>query len=355
MLYNKACGENLSRLGFGCMRLPLNEDKSINENEVHHHRAACSGGKGDLLMKRSILACFLIIVLSCLLTAVAESYSEYPLERAGIPLHLDRIIEEGSETDKNILLIHGVTYSSHEFDIDYEDYSLVRALAHEGYAVWRLDIAGFGQSGDVEDGFLPDSDYAAEDIRAAVDKICEVTGQNKIDLLGWSWGTVTAGRFAGNHPEHLRRLVLYAPILCGIGEYEVTDPFHHNTWIHAVDDFQRAEDGKFDYTVADPVVIELLASSSWHYDGETSPNGGRRDICVDESKSLIDLKRISAPTLLICGDQDPYLNYERVYAALDELPKGSVLEVIEGASHVAYLEKPYHVDFQIRLFRFLNA
>ena len=34
MFYNEACGENLSRLGFGCMRLPLNEDKSINEEEV---------------------------------------------------------------------------------------------------------------------------------------------------------------------------------------------------------------------------------------------------------------------------------------------------------------------------------
>ena len=33
MLYNEACGENLSRLGFGCMRLPLNEDKSIDTVE----------------------------------------------------------------------------------------------------------------------------------------------------------------------------------------------------------------------------------------------------------------------------------------------------------------------------------
>ena len=43
-------------------------------------------------------------------------------------------------------MIHGVTYSSHEFDINYKDYSLVRFLTGEGYAVWRLDIAGFGQS-----------------------------------------------------------------------------------------------------------------------------------------------------------------------------------------------------------------
>ena len=34
MQYNIACGENLSRLGFGCMRLPLNGDKTIDEAEL---------------------------------------------------------------------------------------------------------------------------------------------------------------------------------------------------------------------------------------------------------------------------------------------------------------------------------
>lgn len=287
--------------------------------------------------------------------SVSYSYTEYPLERNGMDLHLDCMSVTGTNPDRSVLLIHGVTYSSHEFDIDYEDYSLVRFLAREGYAVWRLDIAGFGQSEEVEDGFLPDSDYAAEDIHAAVDKICEVSGQDKIDLLGWSWGTVTASRFVANHPEHINRLVLYAPILSGLGEVDVTEPFHHNTWEHAADDFQKNEDGTFDDSIADPVVIEMLCSSSWHYDKESSPNGGRRDICVDQAKTLIDLKKITVPTLVICGDKDPYLDYERINTALDDLPDGSALEVIEGASHVAYLEKPYYHDFQDMLIRFLGS
>ena len=319
-------------------------------------------------MRKTIMSVWLAIVEVILLSsipalAVSEATSQYeaaftceafPLERAGVALHLDRMCAEGTEPDRSILLIHGVTYSSHEFDIDYEDYSLVRALAREGYAVWRLDIAGFGQSGEVEDGFLPDSDYAAEDIHAAVEEICAISRQDRIDLLGWSWGTVTAGRCAAKYPEHLNKLVLYAPILSGIGEYEVAEPFHHNTWEHAVDDFQRTENGAFDDIITDPVVIEMLASSSWHYDREYSPNGGRRDICVDASRKLIDLEKITVPTLVICGSKDPYLNYDRVYATLDDLPEGSALEVIEGASHVAYLEKLYHRDFQERLISFLD-
>ena len=149
---------------------------------------------------------------------VTYEYTEYPLERNGIPLHLDCLKVDDSLPENNILMMHGSTYSSHEFDIDYEDYSLVRRLAREGYAVWRLDIAGYGQSGEVGDGLMPDTAYAAEDIRAAMDLIASETGQEKIDLLGWSWGTMTTGLFAGEYPEHLGKLVLYAPILNGLGE-----------------------------------------------------------------------------------------------------------------------------------------
>ena len=282
------------------------------------------------------------------------STRDYPLERNGISLHLDRVTVEGTEPERSILLIHGVTYSSHEFDIDYQDYSLVRRLAREGYTVWRLDIAGFGQSGEVEDGFLPDSDYAAEDINAAVEKIVSETGQDRIDVLGWSWGTVTVSRFAIAHPEHVRKLVLYAPILSGVGEYTVTEAFHHNTWEHAADDFQKNDSGQFDSEITDPVIIEMFCSSCWHYDGERSPNGGRRDICVSEAEKLMDLSKITAPTLVICGDKDPYLNYELVNSSLESLPEGSALEIIEGGSHIVFLEKPYYQDFQKRLITYLD-
>lgn len=282
------------------------------------------------------------------------SCQEYPLERNGLALHLDCVKAEGAQPTDNILLVHGVTYSSHEFDIDYEDYSLVRFLAREGYAVWRLDIAGFGRSEAVEDGFVPDSDYAAEDIAAALEAIVRQTGAEKLDLLGWSWGTVTVSRCAAAHPEHIDKLVLYAPILSGIGEYEVSEPFHHNTWEHAADDFQRSADGGFDTAIADPVVMEMFCSSCWHYDGDSSPNGGRRDICVSPAERLIDLEAISVPTLVICGDSDPYLNYDLVNTATERLPEGSALEKLEGGSHVVYIEKPFYRDFQTRLLRFLK-
>ena len=318
---------------------------------------------------RQTLVFICIAVLFCLLAGCANNNASgtddmetgasfvsevFPLERNGIALYLDCTKTQGAQFEKNILLVHGVTYSSHEFDMNYQDYSLVRKLAREGYAVWKLDIAGFGMSEEVDDGFMPDSDYAAEDIAAAVNLITQETGQDKIDVLGWSWGTVTTGRFAAAHPEHLNKLILYAPILSGIGDYKVEEPFHHNTWEHAADDFQRTDEGGFDYDITDPVIIEMFCSSCWHYDRESSPNGGRRDICVSEEEKLIDLTQITVPTLILCGSEDPYLNYDLVNAAPGLLPAGSSLEIIEGGSHAVLLEKPYYHDFQDRLIRFLN-
>jgi hypothetical protein len=34
-----------------------------------------------------------------------------------------------------MLLVHGLTFSSHEFDLNYKDYSLARWLANQGYVV----------------------------------------------------------------------------------------------------------------------------------------------------------------------------------------------------------------------------
>jgi len=284
---------------------------------------------------------------------VRYTYDIFTLKRNGYRVHLDRMIVEGTEPERQILLVHGVTYSSHEFDINFKEYSFVRRLAREGYAVWRIDITGFGRSDRVEDGFLPDSQYAADDIAAAVELILEVSGRERMDVLGWSWGTVTTSLFAAQHPDLLDRLVLYAPILVGVGPEEVTEPFHHNDWEHAASDFQRTPDGELDLSLAEQEVIDWWCDGCLTIDGEYSPNGGRRDIFKDPSVRLIDLSAITVPTLVICGTRDPFMVYEEVAKVLEDLPEGSELEVIEGASHAAIIEIPYYRFFQDRVLAFL--
>ena len=301
-----------------------------------------------------------ILLCLCLLGCDAKnkpddnySIKEYVVPYGEINLHLDSTCKSAFG-EENIILVHGLTYSSHEFDINYKDYSLVRFLADKGYTVWRLDIAGYGQSDKLNDGFVVDSDYAADNIYCAVKEICELTGKSKIDVLGWSWGTVTTSRFASNHSELVDKLILYAPIVSGLGESNVDTDYHINSWENAVGDFQLNSDGTIDESIVEPVVVEYFASSCWRYDGESSPNGPRRDICVDESVTLIDMSQIGVPTLLIYGDADPYLNYELIDKMYQKLPQGSMRKIVGGAAHCAYIEKPYYHDFQNTIIAFLK-
>ena len=177
-----------------------------------------------------------------------------------------------------------------------------------------------------------------------------------MDILGWSWGTVTSGRFAAKHPEMVRRLVLYAPIVAGLGEQDVTEPFHKNTWDSAASDFQRKTDGNIDFDIVEKPVASIFIDNAWHYDNDTSPNGGRRDLLVDKSVRLIPTKSIKAPVLIIVGSKDPYVSpdlYDEAYRTLSN-KKDSELVIVDGASHATLMERPYYKLFRERVLSFLN-
>ena len=88
-------------------------------------------------------------------------------------------------------------------------------------------------------------------------------------------------------------------------------------------------------------------SNCWRYDKESSPNGGRRDICVDESKRLIPLGEIKAPVLIVAGTNDPYVSSDLCREAYDSLSNpDSRLELVEGAAHAMMMEKPYYRTFR---------
>ena len=163
-----------------------------------------------------------------------------------------------------------------------------------------------------------------------------------------------AGRAAAEHPEHLRKLVLYAPILSGLGVKIQNEAFSHNTWESAAEDFQRNPDGTFDDHLTDPILIDMFCSSCWRYDGDSSPMGWSKDAFVEENKELIPLQQISVPTLIIYGDRGPYMNAGRLRTVPNLLPEGSELRMIQGGSHIMMYEKNCYHDFQNSIAAFLE-
>ena len=118
------------------------------------------------------------------------------------------------------LLVHGATLGHALFDLPQTGYSLMAEMAVRGRAVYALDIRGYGNSlggavmEEPSDRNAPFAgvDAAVDDIGAAVDFVLERQGVAALDLVGFSWGTITAARYAGAHPQKIARLALYAPL-----------------------------------------------------------------------------------------------------------------------------------------------
>jgi pimeloyl-ACP methyl ester carboxylesterase len=120
-----------------------------------------------------------------------------------------------------VLYVHGATFPSalsiaHRFD----GRSWRDALNEAGFDVWAFDFHGFGASDrypEMDDdpahnAPLCNAQDAAAQLEGVVRFILGHQGISRLSLISHSWGSMPAGRFAGQHPELLDRWVLFGPI-----------------------------------------------------------------------------------------------------------------------------------------------
>jgi pimeloyl-ACP methyl ester carboxylesterase len=122
--------------------------------------------------------------------------------------------------DKIVLYVHGSTYPAETaFDLELNGLSWMEYIAQHGYDVYLVDVRGYGRSTRPPEMDRPASDNepivhtatAVKDVGAAVDFIRQRRHVEKINLLGWSWGTSIMGWYTAQHNDKVNRLVLYAP------------------------------------------------------------------------------------------------------------------------------------------------
>lgn len=271
-----------------------------------------------------------------------------PLERNGIKLFFQKFYDKSAHRpDKHILFAHTLTFSAHEYDLDVKDYSLARCLAKAGYCVWTLDSAGYGRSEQVKDGYVTDSSYCAQDFAAAVDYILKETGLSSIDIAGWSFGTVISSTYAGRNPDKVRTLILLAPIANGLGYVEVP-PFKENPASGAADDWQKLPNGEIDHSIVDPAVVELWQANANKYDNHDVPNGGRRELCQDASKTILPAEglKLKRPILVLVGGNDDYVSLENARKMVKRIPAEVKLVEFPGAGHCPHMEIPFYKKVQ---------
>jgi pimeloyl-ACP methyl ester carboxylesterase len=235
------------------------------------------------------------------------------------------------------LLLHGATFGARLFDLPHPGYSLMAELASTGRRVYALDIRGYGHSlgGAVMDApparHRPFADLgeATRDIDAAVDFIRGRHAAAALDLAGFSWGTVAAARYAGEHPEKIARVALYAPLYGEINTAwldRIADARDRTRLAPAFGAYRLVTAAEVvarwnrDLPTGDPAlyredgIAELLFATLAALDPRSPaqvppafrcPNGPLADlVAIFNGQPLYDPAKLVMPTLLVRGEDD---------------------------------------------------
>jgi pimeloyl-ACP methyl ester carboxylesterase len=292
-----------------------------------------------------------------------------PAKDAGIQIYVRNKHLAGLKhfaPERTVLFVHGATYPSEtSFDLPLGGQSWMDYIAQRGYDVYLMDVRGYGHSTRPPQMDAPADQNApfagtraaVQDIAVVVDYILVRRGLQKIDLLGWSWGTSTTAAYTTDNGSKIRRLVLYAPIWLRetpslvqvngtLGAYRtVTRDAAFTRWMTGVPEDKKASlipPGWFDQWWNATLATDPVGSNQ-NPPVLRAPNGVLRDMRDDWSagKPTYDPAKITVPVLLILAewDQDtpPYMA-RTLFPLLVNAPEKRLVMVGEG-THTLIMEK----------------
>lgn len=266
-------------------------------------------------------------------------------------------------SNRVVLFVHGATYPAETgFDIDLPGGSWMDLAAQKGFDAYLVDVRGYGRSTRPAVMAQPaasnppfaDTAEAVKDVGAAVEFILRRRGVQKVNLVGWSWGTSIMATYTVSNNAKVERLVLYAPLftmrdaapIAGVGAYRaVGREAARQRGVRGIpadrieDIGPRAWFDKwFDANLAtDPDGARLSPPAV------RAPNGVIKDLgeIWTKGRSTYDPANIRVPTLLIIGewDQDtPLYMANELFTKLTNSPDKRYVILGEG-THAMALEK----------------
>jgi pimeloyl-ACP methyl ester carboxylesterase len=264
--------------------------------------------------------------------------------------------------ERTLLFVHGATYPSDTmFDLEIDGSSWMDTIASHGYDVYAMDVRGFGRSTrppemdrpPAENAPVVSTDDGVSDFGAVVDHIRQRRGVPRLNVMGWSWGTVIAGAYAAAYPDQVERLVLYAPLWLRRtpGGLRVDDPMGAYRTVTLEAATQRWLNGVASHrqhALIPPGVIE----SWWAANMDADPVGAKMDppvvrapngLLADAFKyweadtRYYDPSAIRAPVLMVVGEWDVDTPAYMAQALLERLtgsPRKRLVIIGEGTHHL---------------------
>ena len=235
---------------------------------------------------------------------------------------------------RSIVLVHGRTWSAlPDFDLQVagEHRSLMDALVAKGYAVYAIDLRGYGATARDSTGWTTPN-QSADDVAAALRWVMahsRVPG--KPSLMGWSNGSTIAQLLAQRHPELIANLILTgywkdSDALIALATDTIVPLRGKTTAQAAASDFIAPN-------AISPRALKAYVAAA------VAADPVRSDWRRREQFNALDPAKLTVPTLLIQGELDPLAPtafQAKFFARLGTVDRQWV--VIAGGDHAVLIE-----------------
>jgi pimeloyl-ACP methyl ester carboxylesterase len=280
---------------------------------------------------------------------------------------------------KTLIYVHGATYPAETaFDLQLNGQSWMDHIAEKGYDVYLLDVRGYGLSTRPvqmdrpasESAPFAGTEEAMRDVDAVVEFVKKRRQIDKVNLIGWSWGTAIMQWYASLNGHNVEKLVLYAPVWIRQTESLVQAgpgpiPAYRSVsmeqakarWLAGVPEAKKADlipPGWFEAWAKATIATDPVGAAQ-NPPVLRVPNGVVADGLRYWGKGVIPWKpeNIKVPVLLIKAewDQDtPAYMAQSLFTKLTGAPYKRYVEVGEG-THTLLMEKNRsHLFREVQLF-----
>lgn len=283
-------------------------------------------------MKRLALA--LLLFLSLPVLAEKAELKRHTVMADDHPIALWEKRAEGAT--EAVLLVHGRTWSAlPDFDlqVEGEDLSLMDGLVEAGYAVFAVDLRGYGETPRDSTGWLTPN-RAADDVAIVISWIADrARWDSKPHLFGWSMGSTISQLMVQRHPDLVSSLTLF-----GYWRDDDMDEPADEPGIEPLRETNTAQAAASDFITSGSIsqnAIDTYVSASLEADPV------RVDVKSLDQYNVLDGSKINVPVLVIAGEFDPLAPAENQAKLFTRLATGHKQYVsVPGGDHAAFLEAP---------------
>ncbi len=284
------------------------------------------------LSKRLLFSALMILVTLSAAAAEPAALERHIVEADGHPMVVWE--KRAQAAGQAILLVHGRTWSAlPDFDlqVEGEDLSLMDGLVEAGYAVYAVDLRGYGETPrDATQWLTPNR--AADDVGIILAWISSRDDwEVKPHLFGWSMGSTVSQLAVQRHPNMASSLTLFGywrddDVDLAVDAPDIKPAFKRNTAEAAASDFITP--GSISQKAIDAYVAHALRADPI-----------RVDVRQVDQYNALEGAQITVPVLVISGEYDPIAPADVQLKLISRFATGHKQWVsVPGGDHAAFLE-----------------